>query len=104
MNVLGKSLGFCITGQNIGAPRFYETEIMNGIKKVRRKTWWPSQIEFQSGTGHAIIRDENYRIMAGYLSLGKGHIIIVGHGAMLEENPPLINNILAFIIKNRNPE
>lgn len=101
LNVLGKNLGFFITGKNVGSPYFYDTEVMNGIKNVRRKSWWPSQIEFLTENSQAIIRDECYRIIAGYLSLGDGHIIVVGHGDMLEENPELIQNILTFLsVKN----
>ena len=97
LNVLGKNLGFQITGKNVGAPCFYETEIMYGINKVTRKNWWPSQIDFLLGSGQAIIRDENYRIIAGHISLGKGYIIIIGHGAMLAENPRLTKNVLKFL-------
>ena len=101
LNVLGKRLGFFITGKHIGAPSALTTDITSGIKSIERINLNPSEIEFNSPSAQAFIRDEKSRIIAGYFTLGKGCIFVIGHKSILEENPKLVLNILSHLVLQR---
>jgi len=100
LNVIGKRLGFWITGKNIGPPKnIAETEITQGIKEIFRKDYAPSKIELQAPSNVVLLRDAELQIIAGYLKYGRGQIVIYGHEAILPENPILFTNTLKFVTK-----
>ena len=95
LNQLGKSLGFMITGQNIGSPVNKElSTYLLGVDTVTRTDWWPSMVESHVRGSRPLIRDENLKTMAIFIPRGSGRIFIFGHGSILKENPQILLNIL----------
>ena len=85
LNQLGKSLGFTITGQNIGNPVSKESSpYLAGIESFTRTDWWPSRIESEAAGYQPLIRDQNMKTMAVFIPCGKGRIFVFGHGSLLE--------------------
>ena len=95
LNVLGKSLGFWITGENIGAPTLLDESLFPGIDIIQHSSkWWPSRIQFASSNSAAFIRDKEKRVVAGRLTLGRGQIVVIGHGELLNENVDLTRKFI----------
>ncbi len=99
LNVLGKRIGFCITGKNINLPKHFSTEIMAGINTIKRDKWAPSEIEFYGQKSQGFIMDDKDRIIAGIMPVGEGLVAVVGHRDLLVENPEIVIRILAYFAR-----
>ncbi len=98
LNIIGRKLDFQITGNNIGAPTFYRTDIMAGIGGVERSDWWPSEVVLTGKSAKPIIQDEKNRTIAALQSFGRGRIVVFGHDHLLKENPKVLNQSLDYAI------
>ena len=95
LNQLGKSLGFTITGQNIGKPVTTEQlPYLLGVQSLAHTDWWPSMVESQAAGFQPLIRDGKMKTMAIFIPSGKGRIFVFGHGSLLRDNPEIALNIL----------
>ncbi|MCJ7729033.1 MAG: hypothetical protein MUO27_04030 [Sedimentisphaerales bacterium] len=102
LNVLGKRIGFCITGKNINPPAHFSTEIMEGVETIKREKWVPSEIEFYGQDAQGFIMDDKDRIIAGIMPVGEGFVSVVGHRGLLVENPEILLRILAFFAREKH--
>jgi hypothetical protein len=101
LNLLGKRIGFCITGKNINPPAHFSTEIMEGVKTVKREKWDSSEIEFYGQNAQGFIMDDKDRIIAGMMPVGEGLVAVVGHRGLLIENPEIMLRILAYFAREK---
>lgn len=97
INMVGRKLGFTITGSNIGAPTYSDPILLGGIGTMQRTGWWPSEVAFESKEASPLIRDENLRIIAGTIDYGKGRIVVVGCEGILIENPRLVEKLMSYV-------
>jgi hypothetical protein len=97
LNILGKEMGFWITGNNIGAPHSFDKDILKGITRLKRTDWWPSEVELSSSESIAVVRDERLRIMGGTIPFGKGRILVYGHSGLVRENPLMLHKSLLYV-------
>lgn len=99
LNQLGRVLQFHVTEHNIGAPVHLKTEIMAGIGEITHTDWWPSEIQLLSDNGRAVLLDEQQRVVAGFLPLGDGRVVVYGHDALLRDNPAVLAQSISFAAK-----
>lgn len=97
LNQLGKSLGFEVTSDSIGKPTYLATDVMKGIGTLVHTDWWPSRIAFSSKDAAIVVRDDQQRIAGGSFMLGHGRVAVYGHGLLLEQNPEVLRNTVAFV-------
>lgn len=97
LNNVGKAMDFWVTGLNIGAPTHVESDLLSGQQDVVRNGWWPSKIEVNGKDSQVLIRDNDFRPIAGCQPYGKGRIIIYGHGGLLKDNPDILSRSLEYI-------
>lgn len=98
-NALGRSLGFVITGSNIGHPEpaTADPAIFGEIKKWNGGRWWPSEVKPLTDNVTTILRDSNERPIALRGDLGAGRFIVAGQEALFEANPEVFKAVLRFL-------
>lgn len=93
INELGTNLGFKVLGSTTRKPRNMAPDLLGNIGEIRRTSWAASELRL-SEAGLTLITDEDGRAMAVQRDVGRGRVIVVGHPALLDENPDLMRNIL----------
>ena len=99
LNIIGRRLDFWVTGNNIGEPKYFGTEIMAGVCVVHRSDWWPSEVRVKAKSGKPILKDENHRIIAALQSYGRGRIVVYGHDWILKENSQILINSINYALR-----
>jgi len=97
LNVLGKQLGFFITGEALGDAILLSTDITSDIHRIEQNNWNPSEIQFTSPDYVPFLQDNNSRVIAAYTRHGKGRLVLVGHEGLFKGNPRLLRSVLAFL-------
>jgi hypothetical protein len=111
INALGRSLGFVITGKNIGHPdpATADAEVFFGeIKKwnggAKGAEWWPSEVQPLAENVTAILRDPSQHPIALRGEHGAGLFVVAGHDALFENNPEAFEAVLRFLTPMRGDE
>jgi hypothetical protein len=100
LNALGRTMGFFITGRNIGAPNpaSADTEVFGDMQGWHgADKWAPSEVKPLTGSVKSILRDFNERPIALRGDLGAGRLIVAGHEGLFEYNPEAFKAVLRFL-------
>lgn len=96
LNVLGEKIGFHVLPHGTRRPRNLAPELIGEINAVNRSFWSASEIQW-SGDGKVLLADEDLRAMVVSLNVGKGRVVVVGHVALLDENPQLTQRLFLWM-------
>jgi hypothetical protein len=100
MNVLGRELGFHISGMNITQPNpdSAERQVFGSFRDWRDfEQWPPSRVDATAEEVQSALKDQDGRVMAVFGKYGRGRFVVLGHERMLEFNPEIGLPILEFV-------
>lgn len=93
INRLGTNLGFKVLGSTTRKPRNMAPALLGDIGEIRRTFWAAHELRLTE-PGLTLVTDEDGRAMVVQRDVGRGRVIVVGHPALLDENPDLMRNLL----------
>ncbi len=100
LNVLGRKLGFQISGENVGAPNpdTADENVFGRFKDWKHLDQWaPSRVEATAAKVKPVLEDGHDVAIAVSGEYGFGRFVVLGHERMLQYNPEIGASILNSI-------
>lgn len=96
INRLGARLGFKVLATTTRKPRNVAPQILGDWSEIHRTSWAANEVRLTE-PGEVLVTDEDLRPMAVMRVVGRGRVAVIGHPALLNENPDLTRNLILYL-------